>query len=323
MNPGYNIALTGLTEREKAVADLWMDGRFRYADFHAGEVAGSGSVFHLSVDQLPQLSGWGMPFLTIGSRALDHPAGWQSLYDAGSAACWLLPAADPLIFPELNASSDKGTFLLPLEDNKLRRLFRQIAGFAGFDARTDFKNTEDLLIVMNRILEEDKPVHVFTDLDAENSDPVQFCYHISKLFSKNAGLKQKLHVWLMRDFARPGLDPVMIRNVIRPFAKRIFHPLEALLAMVESLFLHETSAHQRQYLSVPDFRSVLQMLYGQSVRIPDADPWAYLSALEWRLGAVKKALPFLWLFRLFSSQVGSGSVTLSPEPVINSGNSFD
>lgn len=319
----FNVALVDLTEREKSIAELWLQNRFTYRDLTAGEIAKPWGAYEISQNQLPELSQWGTPFLTIGSRSLDHPAGWQMLYNAGCAACWLLPASDPILFPQPIASRSKGNFLLPVADESLRRLFRQIAVFAGFDSRVDFQTADDLVQILHSVLEQNKPVHAFIDLDSDRVDAVQFCYTVSKLFAKQPSLKQSLHIWLMRDFSKPGIDPVMIRNVIKPFAKRIFHPLEALLAMVESLFLFDESTGQSKYLSVPDFRSPLHMLYGQLVRIPESDPWAYLSTLEWKLGSLKNALPFLWLFRFFQSRVGSGSVTLSPEPVIDSGNSFD
>ncbi len=163
-------------------------------------------------------------------------------------------------------------------------------------------------------MREETSIIVVADLDCKRVDTLLLCHELDSYLKKNPSMASRLRILLLKDFHRPGLDPGSMRSTVQRIARRIFHPIEGALVLVESLLL----------FGMPDdiasarFRNLDTFLYANRIQSLRSDPDRIYRNAATRLRSFSRALPFLWLYDLFRDLASTGAITLQPD--VNSGN---
>lgn len=310
----------GLSLPEKDLIDLWLTGQ--------GEFITPRKVLpvHLTservffeeggVAEISQILEWGKPLLVIvGSgqslRDLDR------LFSLGVSALWRLPAPDePLIFPDLKTRANRGNVFALVADESFRRSLRQILRFAGFDIRLDFPSSRELVANLESCIdgtEISQPRLIIVDLDDRRMDISAFFYSLRKMFGARPGLAEKMPVLLTKDFSRPGLDIADLATRVRPYIRRVFHPREALCAVLEAYLFHDENAVGKSEMTETfNYRSLHTLLHDTPGTRGSRPPSQTLELINSRAKRLRKILPFILHYDyLLSLSVPEGTVFAS------------
>ncbi len=264
----------------------------------------------------------------LGSRVRDRsPELQQQLFESGVAACWQLPdpEANTFAFPIFPPRRKRAPVYL-IEDNPAyRSLMRQLLYFAGYDVRAD----QHSLAALADLAAADAgpggnaenpalaPAMIIASLDTERLDIPAFFHQLDQYIQRYVNRHrpgQGPRVLLTKDFQRPGLDVGTIQQSLRPHAARIFHPREALLVLLEALFLRApddadasraAAALAPAFASQPEsFRTLDELLYRPQIRLRDALP-AFHGAHS---RARRSIQPFAWLYEQLREDPGRGAI---------------
>ena len=288
---------------------------FRTVDSFEPAYASSGTLWipELPFSRLDELLDWGLPVLLCAGQLYREPDELRKLYEAGAGALFF-PGLDNLyLFPEI--SEDTNGAALLIMDDPFRRLYRQILLFAGYSPRGDLSSAKDISLVLEG-LREQKQIVIVADLDCNRVDTLLLCHELDSYIRKNPSMSGRIRILLLKDFKKPGLDPAYMRSSVQKIARRIFHPMEGALALVESLYLY----------GIPDemagarFRNLQTFLYANRIQSLRADPDRIFRNASSRLKSFSRALPFLWLYDEFRDLSSTGAITLQPD--VNPGNLF-
>lgn len=280
-------------------------------------------ILDCGLDDLRELMDWNLPLQVVANlQSRPHASRMQlyrDLFESGIAACWEIPAPDQTItLPFLSLPPRKGCFYMIQDDNNLARHYRQIGAFAGYDARADFRTAGELITAFEAALNENVrpqiPEFMLVDLDSERSDPLELFSELGRLLQAQPQHKAHLQLLITKDFARPGLDVPTIEKIVRPYARRIFHPLEAIYVLLEALYLNTgaTGAHSKQSRSEqpgPAYRSLQELLYGHQQNLQTEVPRPFLTGDQAQTS--RAVQPFLWMYHYLAESRARGA-TLTP-----------
>ena len=309
----------GLKDYQIHLVDAYLEAH-RAAGFYYQKVdsfepahAASGSIWipDLGRQRLEELLDWGLPVLLCAGSKYQSPELLQDLYSSGAGALFFPGWESSYLFPEL-PEAGKGSAMLIMDD-PFRRLYRQTFLFSGYTPRTDLNSASDISLLLDGMREESSII-VVADLDCKRVDTLLLCHELDTYLKRNPSMASRLRILLLKDFHRPGLDPSSMRTSVQRIARRIFHPIEGALVLVESLLLY----------GMPDdiasarFRNLDTFLYANRIQSLRSDPDRIFRNASARLKSFSRALPFLWLYDLFRNLASTGAITLQPD--VNSGN---
>lgn len=244
-----------------------------------------------------ELLDWFVPVLLISGRDADIP---KAYLDLGVCAIHKLPASNgPILLPSLNLPALQGACFVISDSQVFRTQLRQVLRFAGRQARMDFSSVEDIAQVLAVI--DEWPELILIDVDSERVDIVSLFYRLEKILRDRPHLRAKNQMLICKDFDLPGFDLVKLRPLLAPHAKRIFHPAEALLAIIESMLSFPGPPAQDMFQPA---RNMQEILYGDDRGNPGRTfPFAYFKK-SW--GAIRRIAPFQELVSVLSAREGSG-----------------
>lgn len=272
--------------------------------------------------ELENLLDWTYPVLlargnsALNTKTLDEFS--LNAYQLGLSAIWNIPQlGDPVIFPNISFPKNFGEIVLTTDDPMLRQHYRQISAFAGFDTRCDFTTADDIIMFLNQFSHQSKsdsiksfPHLVIVDLDSNRIDPLLLFKSLAILNQNQPQIKRQLKLMITKDFSKPGLDIRSIDQILRPFARRIFHPLESLTVLLEALHLNKNQkapemTESRNFV----FRSMDELLYGKQSSLNSEIPEFRLQKDS--IASARNIEPFLWLYKHLM-KLNSRGLVLAP-----------
>lgn len=285
---------------------------------------GRGSVCFpdLPLASVVELPAWGLPVLVWCGESVREAGMRARLFEAGVAAAWwpstqLKGAAPfPLLAPACDIPQRKTEqAIIVLPGGGSARILKQLFLFAGISTRADFPNAADFAVALPSLREEHAhSMHLVIDLD--RPDFVAALHALSKKPDPPPG---GVHVWALRDFSLPGPDPALMQRLLSPFTTRVFEPLEAVVALIEALFLSPAGLDRASALKHPlqnfdGFRDADQLLHGRSVQLLHSDPRIIWQATASLLESMRPSLPFHWLLDYYEEQRRGGGLLLAVNP---------
>ena len=262
----------------------------------------------LPLTTISDLLSYGLPLQvwTVDESQLD------ALYDCGIAAVHF--PDHTTIDPLLKVEPVGGHTLLFIENRARLNLFRQLFLFAGIRVRADLRSPDEFAQVLPELRKDgttEEELHVVLDLDRNDFLPAMHA-----LAAEREKTGRVLRLWALRDFSRPGPDPVLIQRTLSPFTRRIFEPHEAALALIEALYLYDPSLERFSASAGPlqsfdGFRDAAHILTGRSFRLLDRNPDRLFHALSDLMQHLRLSLPFHWLYRLYEKRNGTGGLLLA------------
>ncbi len=329
------IAGYKLQASELELARLWLGSA---ADVPAREVDTAGPrEFSNGLNFLPRarvadledVIQWCRPLLILTGRETEV-ADHEEFFRLGAGACFALPGWDePMLFPNPVLPEVKGTVFIVTDDGRLRSLYRQLLRFAGYEIRVDFRSADEIAETLEHIHGSETedirlPELILLDLDSSRVDVPKFFHNLKIWTRENPRARAALRVMVTRDFGKPGGDISGLAGAMRPFVRRIFHPHEALCALMEALLFRgpETgieTGHRINLAPSGEYRSLSMLLHGADGRPGARSPRELLAFARERGKAAARSLPFLWLHEhLNRDSVREGAV-LAPQPGIDGG----
>ncbi len=325
------IAGLGLNTADRLLLEYWLSGppevRFHDGDVQPGLLQRGHHAFLAASEAVVQdLMQLYRPLLLIARPPGGDPQYFERLFGLGVAAVWTPPPpGDTVYFPAVNAAATperRPTAFLIEDDPVFRSVFRQMLYFAGYDVRADQQSLEYFVEssatasgdAKNGTTADDMPALILANLDTDRLDIPEFFYRLQRGLSRSPTRKPR--ILLMKDFDRPGLDVRTIAAALRPHARRIFHPREAVLVLIEALFLcgpPEASAatddpakgfKSAATLFSRPFRPLDELLHGPNVYLREEAPPAPGDTDR----AYRRGLPFFWLYDLLRAGAGRGAV---------------
>ena len=279
--------------------------------FEPGLVASrSAWISEIQWSGLEELLDWGFPVMVCARRTIRDDS-LRRLYNMGAGAVFF--PQRPFLFPEFSLERMGNAMLIM--DDPFRRLFRQIFHFAGYHPRSDISSAKDAVALLDGMRDEPSIVLV-ADLDCSRVDTLLLCHELQSFLRNNPSMASRLRILLLKDFRRPGLNPSEMRSSVQKIARRIFHPVEGALVLVESLYLSGLS----ETILSARFRNLDNFLYSNRIQSIRSDPDRIYQNAVGRMQALGRSLPFLWLYDLFRDLSSTGSITLQPD--VNTGNLF-
>lgn len=277
----------------------------------------------LPLSSVLDLPAWGRPVLVWGGESVRAPDVRHRLFEAGIAALWLPSgnasgsvsgnAGDFFVPPPVSlASRSDEQACLVLPPGGAAGVIKQLFLFAGIAVRADFCDASDFAVALPSLRDnEKKTVHLVIDLNRPD-----FGSALHALSKEPRAPDAGLHVWALRDFALPGPDPALIQRLLSPFSSRVFEPLEAIVALVEALFLSGEGLDRRAALSHPlgsfeGFRDADHLLRGRSVQLLHSDPRRLWRAATDLIERLRPSLAFHWLLDFYEEQRRGGGLLLA------------
>ena len=333
------VAGFGLRETEQLLVDYWLSEagdrlrRWPSGDIQPGRLHRGLNYFPVSsgADRAELLQCY-RPLLVLAGRDENRKSSYNALFNAGIAACWTAPApGEPILFPAFPRPRRAGPVFLIEDDPIFRSIFRQLLYFAGYDVRAD-QHSLELLETPEAFVESpggsesprSMPALILASLDTARMDIPAFFHRLSGFLKKHPGKGPR--VLLTKDFHRPGLDVRTIEHTLRPHAARIFHPREAVLALLEALFISDTPSESRAsfagkpsnaaefsdrrpaaaFASTPPMHRTLdELLYRPNIKLRETAPgYPHIQSLQ----AYRRILPFLWLYDCLADRDGKGAI---------------
>lgn len=287
---GYRLA-----EKERHLAEFYLSS-YPVVRRNALELAVPGTALSfypsLNIREIGELVDWCLPVLVLSGVEPDKEER-NNFLSAGIAAVFPMLSSPGLHFaPELELPADSGSVFVITDDPALRKLYRQILCFAGYDVRMDFHSSEEVMEILSG--SKDWPHFILADLDCRTVDPLSFFTRLKSFLKTRSALRGRTRMLVTKDLSRPGLDPLMASQ-LRPYARRIFHPQEALLALVECCLLFTPGAKSIIKPDLPAYRSLEEVLFGNVVDMNWQDPRRFFSSQDDLIRTARRALPFLWL----------------------------
>ncbi len=332
------VAAVAVGERDSALLEYWLGGEAE-ATRHTSVMPGLlDDRLHwfarASWNDVRELAGLYRPLLLV-ARA-DSPATRaecaERAFSVGAAALWFLPPRSaPLLFPSLAPIPARGFVHVIEDDPVLRSIFRQLLYFAGYDARMDFRSSAEALVALESAASDDGraaagpgrvPFFTLVNLDSARVDAHGYFQGLSALLQRKPELKARVRTLIIKDFDRPGLNLTAIESALRPHAKRIFHPSEALLVLLEALFLYDPNPARPALGWVgpaperapPPGRSLDELLYGARIRLrtqPDVAPASFAA----QLARQARLQLFEWLYERADADGGHGALLRTEDAV--------
>lgn len=316
------IAGTGLTGADRLLLEYWLSGppqtSFHDGDVRPGLLQRGRHAFPAATETVLQdLVQLYRPLLVVGRPPTGDTGFFERLFQLGIAACWTPPPpGDTVFFPALLTPQERRTAFLIEDDPIFRSVFRQLLYFAGYDVRADQQALEYFVETAaggagappgKDAPVNDMPALILANLDTDRLDIPEFFYRLQRGLSRSPARKPR--ILLMKDFDRPGLDVRTIEAALRPHARRIFHPREAILVLIEALFLAEqpgtpAAGAASASLYPRPHRPLDELLHGPNVHLREEAPTPPAEAGE----AYRRGLPFFWLYDLLRAGVGRGAV---------------
>lgn len=260
---------------------------------------------------LMDLAGWMVPVLVVARfhNEQERERMQAVLFEHGLAALWELPGPEQdVCFPGLDIPDTQAQVYLLEDDRCLRNLYRQILHFAGYSVRADFQSARDVRLCLEQDARADRyPAFILLNLDSGRVVPMELLGDLDGLFRQNPELRARTSLLVVKDFERPGLEFATVEHALRKHARRIFHPHEALLVLLEALLLHEAEGEP---LIIPAaFRDLQELLYAPEANrlVTTAPPLFHTLRLRNRI------LPFVWLYDRLQKLGGQGA-TLTTTP---------
>ncbi|HMU82367.1 MAG TPA: hypothetical protein PKC35_03415 [Leptospiraceae bacterium] len=256
------------------------------------------------IRSVEEILSWFLPVVVFAGKASDP----MPFISAGAVAVISLDDRNPLILPPAELPPRSSVAFVISDDPMFRLRMRQILRFAGREPRMDFSATEDIAQVLTHIQE--WPEIIVVDLDSSRVDVVEFIYRTEKILRERPAMRTRNQMMIVKDFAKPGLDPVKLRPVLSPHAKRIFHPLEAMLAILESMVFYSGEVEP---LVDEHPRSLREMLYGDDFAPPGRLSESFLAGLKSRGTALSRSSQFILFAQHLKDRLietGSGSLAM-------------
>lgn len=268
-----------------------------------------------SMDQVAESLAWNVPTVAIATPELGAPE-LQLLRNMGLAALWKIDQEQQgMVFPELALAWPQSQAILVEDDPSLRQMFRQILRFAGYDARSDFRNAAEIIQALESDLQQNstRSELAVLNLDSERCLAAEFFDRLRALYQRYSQLRSRLRLVLMKDFSRPGLDLRMIQRLVQPYARRIFHPEEAALALLEGFFFYEAAGPQSRSQAQGNRQpaSLDQLLFGSGIE--PLREWPAAGNLSGAMQAEGRRVLFRWLPALLAGDA-SRSAALADSP---------
>ena len=261
-----------LEDADEHLMEYWLGRRADLRRWTAGEILRPGELArglnyfpHATLALIQKFAKWYVPVLVV-SRASgeDRSRLRKTLLECGLAALWE-PGAPPesLVFPELDPVRRPPVFIVS-DDSRQVSLYRQILYFSGRDSRADFRTPGELIAALFESKDSERyPELLIVDLDTRAMDPLGLFHELRRFLRANPGRTSDTRLLLTKDFSVPGLDLATVESTLRPLARRIFHPNEAICVLLEAFHLPQPAAG-----SAPAFRprDLDALLYSADVR---------------------------------------------------------
>ena len=316
-----------LSPRELQLLEVWLSGYDSYQsrkEIRPGDLV-EGLNFYPAPNQeaLKDLLGWCRPLILVaGQKAQESDL--KNLFEQGISAIWKFPEPGaPFLFPAVQFPDFENSVILVSDHEPLRHKIRSVLAFAQLDLRTDFRRGEEIIQFLKDSTQADTPLKspklLIIDLDGLETNVPGLLNFLQKSFSMNPEYKNRLPVMLIKDFSLSGVDVAALAPRLKFFTRRIFHPLEGLLALVESNLLYKNSPDKAQtniplagdlYYSRPPFRSIHQFLYGKEAEVFPSTPQEWRNFMTTELKTLSLGAPFLWLFDLYRQTERTGGAVL-------------
>lgn len=322
-----------LNEREKLLTQFILgslpEGTVTYcSSFSNSDLTGNPYYPDLTIREIRELVQWRRPILVfLGCAAKKNSKeNYEILFESGIGSIWKIPEDDePFLLPSLEIPRKKGQIYLISDDKPEVNVLRQIFQFGGYQTRIDFRSSEELVLELHETASKgtDWPALIAVDLDTKKIDVTSFFYKLKSLLKDHPESTKKKAVLIMKDFARPGLELKVMSSVLKPFAKKIFHPHEAILSVIEGMIAFSPDAKDSNLVHLNRPRSLAEILYGRG----EKPSWN--SRTENQLKALfpgeyaHREILFTWIYEYLTSDTVRSGALLSPEPDINSGDFFN
>lgn len=271
----------------------------------------------------------------------DREVFYERMRAAGAAAIWELKGPDAILVPPPLDYETTGTAFLLDDRQTRRRRYRQALFYCGYDLRVDFRDSADLLTTLGEQAGNGRPPRdpagagtttrdagapkstaagtttpggtataatapaperlLIVDLDSTRLDARAFFPALRRFFSDQPDHRRTTQVLLTKDFRRTGADLELLAAHIRPLARRIFAPEEALFALLEGLLYAPWVEAPRPAgpQNQPVLRPLRQLLTGDKVRLHEIFP-AEFPPLE----LLRRAQLFRWLYGSEPAEAG-------------------
>lgn len=255
------------------------------------------------LQEIKELMDWLVPVMLVCGSESPVP---DEFLDLGLAAIFKLPEVDqPIILPHLTLPPTQGSCFVISDSPLFRTRLRQVLRFAGKQARMDFNSVDDIAQILAAV--DEWPHLILVDVDSKRVDVASLFYRLELILRERPTMRARNQMLICKDFGLPGFDLVKFRSLLSPHAKRIFHPTEALLAIIESMLFYPTPEWPATY---PAPRSIQEILYGESTGSlrPGGNPGRTLPFpfLDQSARAMRRAVPFQELLVRLSSEQPAG-----------------
>ena len=283
-----------LESGDEHLMEYWLGARPDLRRWTAGEILRPGELArglnyfpHATLALIQEFAKWFVPVLVVSrAKGEDRTRLREALLECGLAALWEPGApGESLIFPELDPIRHPPVFIVG-DDPRQVSLYRQILYFSGRDSRADFRTPTELIGALFESKASARyPELLVVSLDTRAMDPLGLFHELRRFLRANPGRTADTRLLLTKDFSVPGLDLATVESTLRPLARRIFHPNEAIYVLLEAFHLPQPSTG-----NAPDSRprDLDALLYSADVRrlitkppaLPEKSVGAY-PALRW------------------------------------------
>ncbi len=335
-----------LTEEEVFLLKYWLKPiRYRFYEGEEPTQLSSGAhcILTESLSVLERIVSWNFPVILItGKNSDSHRQELaQVVFRNGVAAWWTIPpSSSPLFFPPLQVAGGKGRVHMLVESSPLRKIFRQMLLFAGYDVRGDFRSTREMAELYRELAESSdypgssfRPNLFFVDMDMAECEVDRIVEAMRYVFIKKPEYKKDTRILCIKDITIPSPGLTQRLTPLRPWVQRIFHPHEAILIILESLLLNgmseknsvsyssDSSSHEeavrtraaqsRIERGENSGRSLDDLLFGNQPLIQRKEIDQIVSLAMQQTEKVAAILPFLWIQDLLMKEEMNRGITLA------------
>ena len=306
------VAAFHLSPSQRQLVDFWLSSSkvLVHERFTVSDLGQAGDSLHyypeLHESDLEALLGWPVPVTVVAGDTF--PLGNASDFmKAGGSSLWKLPApGEPVIFPPNVLPEARFRALLFERDQGTGRLLRSVLRHAGFRVRFDFRSPSELA----EAVADEAPDLVLFNLDDSGSDTLPFFHKLERIL--RGPLREKTRILVSKDISQAGMDMGTLASKVRMFTRRIFHPRETVLALLEGLLLHDPARKGERMFH--EYLGLEQILFGRLPALPKNDPRPILGEHVVALERFRRILPFLWIYDHFASETTPGLVLAPPQP---------
>lgn len=320
------IAGFRLSRKEKNLIDYWLGDyrKLNRKDLFPSSISPDLNFFE-DIDEkgIEEMMDWNLPLIVLtGHDTRQSPDEFHRLLDflfeTGVAAQLSIPdPSSPILLPPVRFGASRESIFVLMKDRTLRKIFRQLAYFSGRKVRADLQSSEEIIYLLNEISTREEapllwPSILIMDLDHPKSEVVSVITVIRKITQEKKELKNRLRVVLTRDFARPGVPLTGIAPLVSPTVRRIFHPYEAVLALLEEWFFYHPDQKKQSGIKGMYFHTLEEILYSKQSRFPSKTPKNDFEDWLMPLHHINKGFPFIWLYQYIIDLEATGGAILAP-----------